>query len=173
MGKFKNHQARPKVVPEVRQKIRPADEEAMPGKKILSEKTALSAILICLAAFCISIIIFPQLRFILLEFVERHSPRVPTAEEKDLLATLIFTLPIAGFILSGLFVCILLFENAVFGFLKNNIVIIGYSGISLIALLVRLSGFQFASVDYSAFIHPWIEYLSQNGHFFWYCNHKF
>jgi Gpi18-like mannosyltransferase len=39
-------------------------------------------------------------------------------------------------------------------------------GITIISGLIRLAGFQFVPDDYKAWIFPWIEHLSLNGHFF-------
>ncbi|GBU28699.1 hypothetical protein R84B8_02259 [Treponema sp. R8-4-B8] len=138
----------------------------MSYKKYSFEKIILTVIFSFVAICCIFIIASPQLRLFCLQFFEKNSPRIPTADENNLLSTLVIALPIAGIIASGIFLFILYFENAVLEFFRKNYFIVGCLGISIIALFIRIAGFQFSSVDYRAWIIPWIEHLSQNGHFF-------
>lgn len=138
----------------------------MPDKKYSFEKIILTAIFSFAAICCILVIVFPQLRLFCLWFAERNSPRTLTINENNMLSTLVFTLPIAGLIMSGIFLFILYCENVIFEFLKKKYFIVAYLGINFIAIFIRITGFQFVSIDYRAWIIPWIEHLSQNGHFF-------
>ena len=130
------------------------------------EKIVLTVFLSVSIVWCILIIVFPQLRLLLLKFAEEHALRILTIVEKNILSTLVFALPIAGLLVSVMFLFILYYENAVFRFFQIKLFFFAYLGISIIALLIRISGFQFVSADYKAWIIPWIEHLSENRHFF-------
>jgi Gpi18-like mannosyltransferase len=119
-------------------------------KKYSFEKIVLTILFSFSVVCCISIIVFPQLRLLLLKF----------AGEKMLSA------PMTTIIVSGIFLFILHCENIVFRFFEKRLIFIAYLVISIIALLIRISGFQFVSRDYRVFIIPWIEHLSENRHFF-------
>jgi len=135
-------------------------------KKDSFEKIVLTVVFSFVAICCILIIIFPQLRQLCLSFVEENSPRIITANERNLLSTLPLTLSITGLIVSSILLFILYYEKTIFEFLRKKYFIVACLGVSMFALFIRILGFQFVSVDYKSYILPWIEHLSQNGHFF-------
>ena len=54
-------------------------------------------------------------------------------------------------------------EEKLIEFLKNNYLIIGYSFVTIFALLIRYSALSFKSRDFVVFLEPWFNFLKENG----------
>ena len=134
--------------------------------KSVYENVLLIIIFSFLLLFFLFILIFSNLRIILFNFAQTHAPRTIKPEETESLKKMISILPIAGSIICGFFLLLLIRQDTIFSFIQNKYILISYIGISTISLLIRITGFQFISVDYNAYVLPWLEHLSQNGHFF-------
>ena len=102
----------------------------------------------------------------LLSFAKSNVPREVTGAEESILKRMLIFLPVAGIILSILVGILILSEKSIIATMTRNIIIVSYFALTLVAIVIRLPGIQFSSVDYETWIKPWTGFLAANNHLF-------
>ncbi|MDR1802161.1 MAG: hypothetical protein LBQ94_01015 [Treponema sp.] len=125
---------------------------------------ALGFLCLAIAVICLVIILFPNMEEMLLSFAKSHAPRVLTDAEESIFKKAIIFFPVIGIILSILVGILTLFEKSIITSITRNIIIVSYLAVTLIAIVIRLPGLQFLTVDYEYGIKPWISHLASNSH---------
>jgi Gpi18-like mannosyltransferase len=128
-------------------------------KKVILPVLAAAVILLCLASFVPPV---HRAMVALGEAMVNYHPKAPAS----LIGRLLSMAAAAGIVLGGMVLVFALFTERVIRLFTARWQGLLVCFISLFAFLIRLAGFNFESIDYTAALKPWTDYLRDNGGLF-------